>query len=85
MTEIIINGVEDLPRASKVFLEKKGRATIIAFYGAMGAGKTTFITALCRTLGVKDDVNSPTFTIVNEYRAGSGEPVYHPLSSKLTM
>lgn len=77
MTEIIINGVEDLPRAAKVFLEKKGSATIIAFYGAMGAGKTTFITALCRTLGVKDDVNSPTFTIVNEYRAGSGEPVYH--------
>ena len=77
MTEIIINGLEDLPRAAKVFLEKKGGATIIAFYGAMGAGKTTFITALCRTLGVKDDVNSPTFTIVNEYRSGSGEPVYH--------
>ncbi|MBQ7640554.1 MAG: tRNA (adenosine(37)-N6)-threonylcarbamoyltransferase complex ATPase subunit type 1 TsaE [Bacteroidales bacterium] len=77
MTEIIINGVEDLPRAAKVFLEKKGKASIIAFYGAMGAGKTTFITALCRTLGVKDDVNSPTFTIVNEYRSGAGEPVYH--------
>ena len=77
MTEIIINGVEDLPRAAKVFLEKKGKASIIAFYGAMGAGKTTVITALCRTLGVKDDVNSPTFTIVNEYRSGAGEPVYH--------
>ncbi len=77
MTEIIINGVEDLPRAAKVFLEKKGIASIIAFYGAMGAGKTTFITALCRMLGVKDDVNSPTFTIVNEYRSGAGEPVYH--------
>ena len=77
MTEIIINGVEDLPRAAKVFLEKKGDASIIAFYGAMGAGKTTFITSLCRTLGVKDDVNSPTFTIVNEYRSSAGEPVYH--------
>lgn len=77
MTEIIINGVGDLPRAAKVFLEKKGAASVVAFYGSMGAGKTTFITALCRALGVKDDVSSPTFTIVNEYRAGSGEPVYH--------
>ena len=77
MTEIIVNGIEDLPRAAKVFLEKKGPATVVAFYGAMGAGKTTFITALCKTLGVKDVVNSPTFTIVNEYRNGLGESVYH--------
>ena len=77
MTEIIINGTEDLPRAAKVFLEKKGDASIIAFYGGMGAGKTTFITALCNELGVSDIVGSPTFTIVNEYRSGAGEPVYH--------
>jgi tRNA threonylcarbamoyladenosine biosynthesis protein TsaE len=77
MTEIIVNGVEDLSRAARVFLEKKGPATIVAFYGAMGAGKTTFITALCEALGVKDVVNSPTFTIVNEYRDGRGESVYH--------
>lgn len=77
MTEIIINGIEDLPRAAKVFLEKKGPATVVAFYGSMGAGKTTFITALCRAMGVRDDVNSPTFTIVNEYRDGGGVPVYH--------
>jgi ATPase, YjeE family len=77
MVEIKINGIGDLPRAAKVFLEKKGEASIIAFYGNMGAGKTTFITALCRELGVQDVVNSPTFTIVNEYRSAVGEPVYH--------
>lgn len=77
MTEIIVNGIEDLPRAARVFLDKRGDASIIAFYGSMGAGKTTFITALCEALGVKDVVNSPTFTIVNEYRDGRGESVYH--------
>lgn len=77
MTEIIINGIEDLPRAARAFLAHKGKANIVAFYGQMGAGKTTFITAVCRELGVKDVVNSPTFTIVNEYQAGDGKPVYH--------
>lgn len=77
MTEIIINGTSDLPRATKVFLEKKGKSSVIAFYGSMGAGKTTFITALCDVLGVKDVVNSPTFTIANEYRAADGSPVFH--------
>jgi len=77
MNEIKINGIEDLPRSAKVFLEKKGDRKIIAFYGGMGAGKTTFIAALCRELGVKDVVNSPTFTIVNEYRSNEGKAVYH--------
>ena len=77
MTEIIINGTADLPRAARAFLAHKGTASVLAFYGAMGAGKTTFITALCRELGVRDDVVSPTFTLVNEYRDGAGHPVYH--------
>ena len=77
MTEIIINGTGDLDRAARVFLEKSAGSPIVAFYGQMGAGKTTFITALCKALGVKDLVTSPTFTIVNEYRDGSGNPVYH--------
>lgn len=77
MTEIIINGTADLPRAAKVFLQHIGDARILAFYGAMGAGKTTFITAVCEVLGVQDVVNSPTFTIVNEYRDRDDEPVYH--------
>lgn len=77
MTEIIINGTQDLPRAARAFLDHIGDNRVIAFYGSMGAGKTTFITALCEALGVRDVVNSPTFTIVNEYRDGAGEPVYH--------
>lgn len=77
MTEIIINGTEDLGRAAQAFLDHIGTHRIVAFYGTMGAGKTTFITAVCRALGVLDVVNSPTFTIVNEYRDGAGHPVYH--------
>lgn len=77
MTEIRIDGIGDLRRAAAEFLQKKGDGNIIAFYGKMGAGKTTFITALCQELGVEDTVNSPTFTIVNEYQDGRGEPVYH--------
>ena len=77
MTEIIVNGTSDLPRAAEVFLQHIGKARILAFYGAMGAGKTTFITAVCEALGVRDVVNSPTFTIVNEYRDRNDEPVYH--------
>ena len=77
MTEIKINGTTDLPRAARAFLDHKGDSRIIAFYGGMGAGKTTFITALCSALGVEDIVNSPTFTIVNEYRTAAGGAVYH--------
>ena len=77
MTEIIINGTDDLPRAARAFLDHLGDHTIVAFHGQMGAGKTTFITAVCEALGVKDVVNSPTFTLVNEYRDGAGNPVYH--------
>lgn len=77
MNEIVINGINDLPRAAGEFLDKIGDSRIIAFYGRMGAGKTTFTTAVCRRLGVEDSVGSPTFTIVNEYRSASGEPVFH--------
>ena len=77
MTEIIINGTGDLSRAARAFLAHKGPSNVVAFYGSMGAGKTTFITALCRELGVRDDVGSPTFTLVNEYRDRDDNPVYH--------
>ena len=51
--------------------------TVFAFYGKMGAGKTTFIKAVCECLGVEDVINSPTFAIVNEYRSETGELIYH--------
>ncbi len=50
---------------------------ILVFYGPMGVGKTTFTKALCKVLGVKDTVSSPTFSLVNEYEGGDGEAVYH--------
>ena len=76
--EIIINSLQDLDRAAGEFLEETGDNRIIALYAPMGAGKTTFTTALCKRLGVVEDaVSSPTFAIVNEYRTASGEPMYH--------
>ena len=76
--EIVIAGLEDLERAARAFLEAIGGNTLIAFYAPMGAGKTTFTTAVCKALGVQEDaVSSPTFAIVNEYRGGAGQPVYH--------
>ena len=65
-----IENVADLERAAQEFLEKIGDRTLVAFFAPMGAGKTTFTTAICRILGVTDPVGSPTFAIVNEYRGG---------------
>lgn len=76
--EIIIDGLGDLDRAAARFLEETKGRTLIAFYAPMGAGKTTFTTALCRQLGIREDaVSSPTFAIVNEYRTATGEAMYH--------
>ena len=77
VNEITIRDVNDLDRAAGEFLDRIGDNRLIAFYAPMGAGKTTFTTALCHALGVKDAVCSPTFTIVNEYLDGNGEPIYH--------
>lgn len=75
---IQISGLEDLDRAAREFLEAIGNNTLIAFYAPMGAGKTTFTTAVCKALGVKEDaISSPTFAIVNEYRGEAGKPIYH--------
>lgn len=75
--EISDKSLYDLPQAAEKFLKETSHRKIIAFYGSMGAGKTTFIKALCEELGVEDVVNSPTFTIVNEYGRADGEPLYH--------
>ena len=68
---------EDIRQAAKQFVEGMGENTVFAFYGKMGAGKTTFIKAVCEELGVDDTVTSPTFAIVNEYEAANGRPIYH--------
>ena len=75
---IIIRDLADLPRAAQAFLSEIGENRIVAFYAPMGAGKTTFTTALCKELGVREDaVSSPTFAIVNEYRTAAGESLFH--------
>lgn len=76
--EIKINSLEQIHEAAKTFIGAMGDNTVFAFYGKMGAGKTTFIKALCEELGVTDVINSPTFAIVNEYRSETaGELIYH--------
>lgn len=75
--EIHIDSLSDLDRAAEDFLKKIGTHRLIAFYAPMGAGKTTFTTALCKCLGVTDPVCSPTFTIINEYLTSEGQTVFH--------
>ncbi|MBR1706216.1 MAG: tRNA (adenosine(37)-N6)-threonylcarbamoyltransferase complex ATPase subunit type 1 TsaE [Bacteroidales bacterium] len=76
--EIQIKDLQDLDRAAGQFLQEIGGRRLVALYAPMGAGKTTFTTAVCRQLGVVEDaVSSPTFAIVNEYRTATGEPMYH--------
>lgn len=78
MTEIIIKDLEHINEVAREFINKMGEGSVFAFYGGMGAGKTTFIKAVCEELGVEDVVTSPTFAIVNEYRSEtSGELIYH--------
>lgn len=76
--EIVIRGLDNIGQAAEQFLTEIAGHTIIAFYAPMGAGKTTFTTALCHRLGVSEDaVSSPTFSIVNEYRTSGGDSIYH--------
>ena len=74
--EILFNQTQ-IEQAAQQFCQAIGQRRVFAFYGSMGAGKTTFIRALCRELGVQDTVTSPTFALVNEYQTAQGEPVYH--------
>ena len=75
---IIIKDLAQIDAAAETFLKETAGRSLIAFYAPMGAGKTTFTTAICRCLGVRGDaVSSPTFAIVNEYRTAEGESVYH--------
>ena len=75
---IQIDQLEQIGKAAREFVAAMGEHTIFAMYGKMGAGKTTFIKAICEELGVDDVITSPTFAIVNEYRSSStGELIYH--------
>lgn len=75
--EIKINSIETIHDAAREFINSIGDRKVFAFYGSMGAGKTTFVKAICEELGVTDIINSPTFAIVNEYLDGKGETIYH--------
>ncbi len=76
MTEIAIHSLNTIALAAQEFVQHIGEHRVFAFYGGMGAGKTTFIKAICEALGVTDTVTSPTFAIVNEYSSAHG-PIYH--------
>lgn len=75
--EIRINSLDTIHEAAKEFIKGMGDGKVFAFYGKMGAGKTTFIKALCEVLEVKDVITSPTFAIINEYTDGNDNPIYH--------
>lgn len=76
---LVISSVSlpDLPSAAKKICEALKGKTIVAFYGEMGAGKTTLIKEICKELGSSDNVTSPTFSLMNEYRTLSGKKIYH--------
>ena len=74
---LIVRSEVELPDVARQLLEAHPDSRIFAFYGAMGAGKTTFIKAICRELGITDEALSPSFAIINEYRSVTGSPVYH--------
>ena len=77
MKTIPIASLQELDSAAAQFLELAGEHVVIAFSGEMGAGKTTFIQALCRRLGVQVEINSPTFSLVNEYFTPEGNSIFH--------
>ena len=78
MKTIQIKNLDTIREAAREFVANMDDRTIFAFRGSMGAGKTTFIKAICEELGVEDVINSPTFAIINEYRSTTtGELIYH--------
>jgi tRNA threonylcarbamoyladenosine biosynthesis protein TsaE len=77
MITLEINSIKTINQTAQKFIDQIGDRTVFAFNGKMGAGKTTFIKSICETMGVKETINSPTFSIVNEYEATDGRIIYH--------
>jgi len=75
MISLVIKDIEHIREAARKFIENMGESRVFAFYGKMGAGKTTFVKAVCEELGVEDVITSPTFAIINEYEGD--ETIYH--------
>ncbi|HET9570874.1 MAG TPA: tRNA (adenosine(37)-N6)-threonylcarbamoyltransferase complex ATPase subunit type 1 TsaE [Bacteroidales bacterium] len=75
--ELLIDSLKHIHKTARKFLDATKGRTVFAFYGAMGAGKTSFIKAVCEEMGVEDTITSPTFAIVNEYALPDGNAVYH--------
>ena len=75
--EIKIENIDHIREAAREFIQHIGDHRVFAFYGKMGAGKTTFVKAICEELGVDDVITSPTFAIVNEYTSGEGDSIFH--------
>ena len=73
----VLKDISDIDTAAKMFVEKFGNKKIFAFYGEMGAGKTTFIKAVCKSMEVTGTITSPTFSLVNEYETDNGMTIYH--------
>ena len=77
MISLAIKNIDNIREAAREFIGHIGEHRVFAFYGEMGAGKTTFIKAICEELGVEDVITSPTFAIVNEYGLPDGDCIYH--------
>jgi tRNA threonylcarbamoyladenosine biosynthesis protein TsaE len=74
---LFIDSLDDIRKTARQFIDVTAGRTVFAFYGAMGAGKTSFIKAVCEELGVEDVITSPTFAIINEYALPDGDSAYH--------
>ena len=72
-----LNNLSEINAVANIFVDNMDNRKVFAFYGEMGAGKTTFIKAVCAALGVTETITSPTFAIVNEYEKADGDPIFH--------
>ncbi len=77
MDSFKVEKLKDIEKAAKKLIDSFSDQKIFAFYGKMGAGKTTFIQAICKYLGSPDNVTSPTFALINEYTTAKSQPIYH--------